>query len=327
MGDSTVCDCQASKAANEAKAEETATKVVENEVKSEETANSTYAAGAANTAGATNTAGAANAANSVINNISSKLGGNTKMIAIIAGGAVAFIIVVILCACLLGGGGYKAPVKGLVDLFNKGEKDPFAYIEYTLDPPSVEFYKSAWNIAKKSADMKDDLNDTKEEIEEFYDDNKGLKLSVDFVSAERMKKKELRNITDNFESRCDYYDDMVEEFEDFDGTDYEDFADELDISKGDAKNFVKSYMKYVKSYKKFKVQDGYTVKIRINGKRDGDSDHTDKFAVRVIKANGKWFILNPEVIYSSIYFDDVDVDTSFSTLYNLTGVNSVNLLN
>lgn len=282
MGESNVCDCQASQAA--------------------------YAQAAAPVVEAAAPAPAPSAA-------------DKKKFLIFGGIGVVAVVAIILIVSLFSGGSYKTPVKNLVKLINKGETDQFKYMPYISNPMTSDYVKSVYKIMMKSDDAKDDLEETKEEVAEFYEDNDGLKLSVEFVSADKMKNKDLRDIQENFEDAYEnYYEDLIEDFDDYDSADYEDLADDLEISKGDAKKYVSLTTKYLKSFKKVKVTDGYEVKIRINGKRDGDTDHTDKFEIQVLKINGDWFIYNPYTFFSNIEFDDVDIDTSFRTLYNLINV-------
>ena len=240
---------------------------------------------------------------------------NPKLIAIIAAAVVIVIAIVVLCITLLGGS-YKTPINKFVKYINKGESNPVKYIELFNDPMTTSYQKDMMSLLKKNDDFKDDLNDRIDEVKEWFDDNKGLKLSVEITSANKMKNSDIHDMEDDIEELYDYYEDMIDELKDMDSTDIEDLADDLEISKGAAKKYVNMTIDYYKSFKKVKIQAAYKVKVRFNAKFDGEKDHTDKIELQVVKINGKWYIANEGDLFSGIVFeDDVDLESSFRDLY------------
>lgn len=238
-----------------------------------------------------------------------------KNIAIIIA-AVAVVVLLVIIIAVAGSSSYKTPVKQLVKLINKQSTDVFAYQELMADPISSDYVQAAYKILKKNKDVKEDFEDTREDIKDFFDDIKGFKItSCDFVKAEKMKSKDLRAIqSDYFDS--DYMEDLLEEIEDMDKGDYEDLADELDISVSDAKKYVNETKKALKACGKVKVKEGYEVTLRFYGKYDGDSDKTEKIEdIRIIKVNGTWYIYDASELFSAIRFKDDLSDVNLYKLY------------
>ncbi|MCM1326895.1 MAG: hypothetical protein NC249_09740, partial [Lachnoclostridium sp.] len=243
--------------------------------------------------------------------------GKKGPIALIAGAAaVVLVLLVVLVASLMGSGSYKTPVKDLVKLINKQSTDVFAYMKLA-DPMTTDYTRSLYNILKKNDDIKEEFDDLKNDLADFYEDIAGFKITkCDFVAAKEMKKKDLRSIEDSVSSS--YIEDLIEEIDEMDNADYEDMADDLDISKSDAKKFAKETKSYLKNLSKMKVTKGYEVTVRFYGKYDGETDKTDKIDIEVIKVNGKWRIYNMSSLFYQMDFDDDLSDVDLSMLYYLT---------
>lgn len=244
-------------------------------------------------------------------------------IALIAGGAAAAVVVVlaVLIVSLMGSGSYKTPIKTLVNLINKQSTDAFAYQEL-IDPIATDYTRNLYNILKKNDDVKENFSDMKSDLADFYKDIDGFKITkCDFVAAKEMKSKDLRDIQKSINN--DYIDDMIEEIDEMDKGDYEDMADDLDISVGDAKKVAKATKSYLQTLRKVKVTKGYEVTIRIYGKYQGDTDKTDKMDVQVIKVNGKWRIYQASSLFRGMEFNDDLSDVKLRNLYSL--INSLDL--
>ncbi len=244
-------------------------------------------------------------------------------IALIAGGAAAAVVVVlaVLIVSLMGSGSYKTPIKTLVKLINKQSTDAFAYQEL-MDPIITDYTRNLYNILKKNDDVKENFSDMKSNLADFYEDIDGFKITkCDFVAAKEMKSKDLREIQKSINN--DYIDDMIEEIDELDKGDYEDMADDLDISVGDAKKVAKATKSYLQALRKVKVTKGYEVTIRIYGKYQGDTDKTDKMDVQVIKVNGKWRIYQASSLFRGMEFNDDLSDVKLRKLYSL--INSLDL--
>lgn len=243
---------------------------------------------------------------------------NKKMV-MIAAAAAAVVVLLIIIGVMAGGGSYKTPVNELVKLINKQSSDVFAYMELE-DPMNTDYLRKMYNVLKKNKDYKEGFEDTKEDIAECYGDIKGFKITkCDFVKIEEMKGKDLRAIKDSkFDS--DLYEGMWERMEDMDKGDYQDLAESLDISVGDAKKVVKQTTAYFKALGKAEVTKGYVVTVRIYAKYDGEKDKTEKIEdIKIIKVNGKWRIYNMSNLFKKIRFSDELSDVSLYDIYRTIG--------
>lgn len=238
---------------------------------------------------------------------------NTGLLAAIAAAAVLLVIII---AVALGSGSYKTPLKELKALINKQSTDAMSYQELFASKMDTDYVKELSKILKKNDDYIDTMEETKENLEGLYDDYDGLKVWYEVSKAEKMDDDELKDISKRFKSSYkDYFKDLIETLEDLDKGDYEDFADSMDISVGDAKKIVKQTISYMKSYEDVKVSKGYNVSLRWYGKLDGDEDKTSKIEdITILKVNGKWYISNPYQMLGEMSFDDLGV--GLYRLYN-----------
>lgn len=241
---------------------------------------------------------------------------------IIYAAAVAVVVLIIIIASV-SGGSYKTPLKQFTKLVNKQSTDVYAYQEFLNAPMDTKLLNGVKGIMKDSDDYADQIDSSKERLEDFYSDNDGLKLSYDISKAKKLDSDELKDISKSYKNTYkNYYKDTIEQLEDMDSEDYEDLADALDISEGSAKKLVKKIVSYMKSYEDVKVSKGYEVTLRFNGKMDGDEDTTEKIKVTIIKANGEWFIYNAYDMFNQANFKD---DLSGVNLYTIYGSTYMNI--
>lgn len=238
--------------------------------------------------------------------------------------AAAVVLLVIICSVLFGGS-YKTPLKDLTKLINKQSTDVMAYQKALASPMDYDAVKDIFNICKNSGDFADGMEEQTEWLEDFYEDLEGLKLRFEITKAEKLDSDELKDISKDYRDYYkDYYKDYVEELEEADNGDYEDLADELEISKSEAKKLVKVLISYYKSFEDVEVTKGYNVKLRFYGEMDSDEGKTDKIEVVILKANGSWFISNIYDLFNGMSFDD---DLSSVNLYRLYSNMSFSAMN
>lgn len=240
---------------------------------------------------------------------------------IYAAAAVAVVVLIIIIASV-SGGNYKTPLKQFTKLVNKQSTDVYAYQEFLSAPMDTELLNGVKGIMKDSDDYADQIDSSKERLEDFYSDNDGLKLSYDISKAKKLDSDELKDISKSYKNTYkNYYKSTIGQLEDLDSEDYEDLADALDISEGSAKKLVKKIISYMKSYEDVKVSKGYEVTLRFNGKMDGDEDTTEKIKVTIIKANGEWFIYNVYDMFNQANFKDDLSSVNLYTIYSSTYMN------
>lgn len=223
---------------------------------------------------------------------------NIGLIAVIAVGLLAVILIIVLISSLIGGG-YKAPLKNLVNNFNKGNTEVSDYLSCVAPGFAVDLYQDVYGIirsADKDAieDFDDAVTETFEDLfddaaDEFGDD---YKLSFEIRDAERLDDRDIKDIEDAYEDLFDMIDDNID-YEDEDI--YEDLADELEdsadisLSSSQVRKLQSSVESFMKSLENFKVQDAYEVKVRIVMEGE-DDNYKETLTFYVIKVNGDWFI-------------------------------------
>lgn len=121
----------------------------------------------------------------------------------------------------------------------------------------------------------------------------------------------------------DEYEDLLEEFDEMDKGDYEDMADDMDISISDAKQLVKETKKALKAMLKAEVEDGYTVTLRFYGEYDGDEEKTEKIeGIKIIKLDGTWFIYNPSLMFEKFNFQNDELYVDMHRVYRYVNIAS-----
>jgi predicted transcriptional regulator len=160
---------------------------------------------------------------------------------------------------------------------------------------------SVLKIMKKSDGYEDMMEDQKDYFEDHLEDmedeyGKNFKYTYKIVDKDELEKDDLRDFRDELRSIADDIEWLEDEVDDFDSDDWEDMADELEISKGDAKDLVNEILDMGKVCKKAKVTAGYelTVEILLDGS-ELDEPEESEMTVYVYKVDGRW------VAYEGLY--------------------------
>ena len=235
-------------------------------------------------------AGDAAAANNAAQNAKQK---KTTTYIIIAAAAALALIAIVVVVLLLFSGGYKQPINKAIGLANKQSSDVGAYLDCVAPSYVSTAYKDLLGCikggdAKKELDnaIKDGFEDIFDEFEDEY--GKNWKISVEFKKATRLKKKDLKEIQESYEDLGEALekaklddDDIWDKISDAVDDEYD---SEINTDKA-----IKTVETLIDNLGKTKVTDGYDVKMKLSIKgKDDDEDTT--VTVKVVKANGKWFI-------------------------------------
>ena len=208
---------------------------------------------------------------------------------LIAGiGALVVVAAVVLALVLFVFNTYKTPVK-LIEEFANAKKasamyDAFADLNNGFCKDEMA---EIMKIIKKT-EVYDNIIDSFEyqieENKEEYGSNYKLKYKIE--DKEKIDKDDLKEIRDNMR---DTGEEMLDELNDLDDYDYEDLADEMDISESQAKKLIKAEKEIAKILKKVKITEGYklTVTIKTTGS-ELDDPIEDEMEINVYKINGRW---------------------------------------
>lgn len=237
-----------------------------------------------------------------------------KIWALIGGGIAAIIAIIVVLSLL--GNTYKTPIKAAEKLLNsKSVKQVIDRAPALLNGFGEDEAKVLISIAKKTDQYKDNIEDIEEKFDEaieFAEDTlgKNYKISLKVTDKEKLEKDDLKA----FREQLRMIGKTSSMLEDMDNDDYADMADELGISKGQAKKAVKNVLAFCKDCKGAKVQKGYelTIEVKVTGKELDDPIEFE-VALDVFKVDGRWV---PGVFTAA---DKVMGSLDFSSLMGILG--------
>ena len=206
---------------------------------------------------------------------------------IIAGGALVALIAAIVAFTLLSNT-YKTPINLMEDVLNTKKASKFVDNRIAvLNGFCEDECDDILDILKKSDNYEDLLLEHEEyveECEEFY--GKNYKFKCEIVDKEKVGREQRKSTQAMLRARGES---MLIMLEDLNSDDYEDLADEMGITKSQAKKLVKYEKEIAKILKKAKVEEAYklTVETTITGSEADDLD-PEKDTVYVYKIDGRW---------------------------------------
>lgn len=223
---------------------------------------------------------------------------DTKKALIFSGIALAALVVLILLIVLvvdLATNTYKTPVKLMEKYANKQSYyDTYDRQAELSNGFLSSEYKDMAKIYKTTDDYKEGIDDEKEDFKDRIADLKdeygsNYKYTYKITDKEKLDKDDLKDYRDNLRNMADMYEKQVEESKDFDSEDWEDIADEMGVSKGNAKKYYKILERIRKKYATAKVTDGYKleVTVTITGSELDEPIESER-EITVYKVNGRW---------------------------------------
>lgn len=160
-------------------------------------------------------------------------------------------------------------------------------------------YKQIMNLATKSENYdKEDEEDSYEESVEMMNDEygKNWKYSYKLEDKDEVKKDDLKSFKKRIKETAKAADEILD---DISSGDYDDIADELGISKSQAKKLVKHLKNIAKKLKDVKVTKGYEMEVTETIKGKDEEDDSDETYI-VYKVNGRWVSSNAVNALASI---------------------------
>lgn len=228
-----------------------------------------------------------------------------KKVWIIAGSALLALVVLITTISLLSNT-YKTPVKIMENLANskrfvstydKSAKMLNGFCKNEVDA-ILKLAKKVDGYEDAMEDAKDSFEDGIQELKDEYGNN--YKISYIIDDKEKLEKDDLKKVRDALRELADNYEELADEADDFDSDDWEDFADEVELSKANAKKLVAAVEDLGKICKTAKVSAGYelTLTKRITGS-ELDEPEEDETTMRVYKIDGRW-VSESALLYLSL---------------------------
>ena len=213
-----------------------------------------------------------------------------RKIWIIAGAGVAALIAVIIILSLLGNT-YKTPIQTAEKLLNIDSVEKIIdRVPSLLNGFGESEAEDIIKIVKKSDQFKDVMEDAEDAFDEMLENakdeyGKNFKINLEIDDKEKLEKDD----TKEFRNKLRDISDLSEQLDDMDSDDYEDMADELGISKSQAKKLVKALKSFCKECKSASVKEGYELSliVSLTGSELDEPEETE-FTVRVFKVDGRW---------------------------------------
>lgn len=135
-----------------------------------------------------------------------------------------------------------------------------------------------------------------ETVEEYYEDNQdeyGDNFKIQYTVEEKVKleKTDLRDYQKSFRAYMEDIQYVIEQTDDFDTDDWQDLAEELEMTRTQAKKFIAALNNMVKDFGRLEVTAGYELDIlrTITGEYLDEPEEED-ITLEVVKVNGKWVL-------------------------------------
>lgn len=229
------------------------------------------------------------------------------------------VIVLAIIIAVANSGSYAKPLNQFLKLVNNQKADS-QELTYSLMPDfRVKISKDMMKILLKSDDYADSIESTNDTLEDNFDnvndEFKKWKIKFEKKEAKKMDKDDLEEIQENCEdyfddsidSTIDYYEDLLD-----DEDDIEDYADSMDLSEKETKNYIKKMISYYKSFKDVKITEGYVLKGKFIVDTDDDDFKSETVKLTFVKINGDWVYAGCD---GTVSFEDSDGMFTFITRY------------
>lgn len=137
-------------------------------------------------------------------------------------------------------------------------------------------------------------------IDEYGEDYKYQYIIVD---KDKLDKDDLKDFRKKVKTSLEYLEEEFAEADDYDSDKWEEVADDMGVSKSDAKKLYRALEDLIEAWKNIEVTDGYelTVVPTITGSELDEPEEEDEVTIYVYKVNGRW-ILSDVFQYISFMF-------------------------
>lgn len=189
---------------------------------------------------------------------------------------------------------YMTPVRNLEKLMNQSNVNMDKLVLKSFKSLGAENSKSLLKALSKSDGFQVWMELTEEGFEmeresslDTYGEN--YKISYKLEDKSELKKSELRDYKKDLRSMCECAEDLVESTRNYDSYDWEDLADELELTKSQTKNLVAELKVLVEEVSHLDVTAGYELELVTTITGDElDEPEEGSETIWVLKVNGKW---------------------------------------
>lgn len=205
------------------------------------------------------------------------------------------------------GNTYKAPVANMKMQYANRDWSANRFRKYYQKMSNgfgTKEMKSIWKDIEKWEEAEDfweekvdSWNDNLENDRDEYGSNYRLKITID--DKEELEKDDIKKYRSYIK---DLGDDIIDIVDDYDTDDWEEIADEMGMSKSEAKQLYRDIRDWGRQLKKATVSEGYELDliITVNGDELDEPEEIEKI-IKVYRVNGRWV----DESYTSIYYHSV----------------------
>lgn len=212
------------------------------------------------------------------------------------------VIIVVLIGAFIGisyaTNNYMTPVRSAEKLENKKSVNMKSYLKTGFKNMGASNAGEIVNILYESDDFVDMMEELEEAFEESYEsnqDNYGDNFKITYVVEDKIKleNSDLRDYQKKFRNYIKYLEDELEECDDFSSNDWGDFADDMGLSRTQAKKFVSALSDMVDDIGRLEITNGYELDVirTVTGNMLDDPEETSS-TIRVVKVNGRWIVVD-----------------------------------
>lgn len=212
------------------------------------------------------------------------------------------ILAVVVLVVLIGGvlalryatNNYMTPIHRLEKIESLKKGNAAKLFQEALEDIGVTNGKELFKLMDKSELLEEAMEGWNESLEasientmDKYGDD--FKVTYKLLDKTQLKKSELRNYKKQIRNVFSYLESEMDETKDYDSDDWEDLADELEMTKAQAKNLVAAIKQLADDVSHVEVTDGYELELtRIVTGSELDEPEEDDVTIVVLKINGKW---------------------------------------
>lgn len=191
---------------------------------------------------------------------------------------------------------YMVPVRNAEKLENLESLDGKSFLKKSLKGLGVKNAREIINLCCESDLFLDMTEHIEETVEEYYEDNQdeyGDNFKIQYTVEEKVKleKTDLRDYQKSFRAYMEDIQYIIEQTDDFDTDDWQDLAEELEMTRTQARKFIAALNNMVKDFGRLEVTAGYELDIlrTITGEYLDEPEEED-ITLEVVKVNGKWVL-------------------------------------
>lgn len=212
------------------------------------------------------------------------------------------ILAVVVLVVLIGGvlalryatNNYMTPIHKLEKMESWKKGNAAKLFQEALEDIGVTNGKELFKLMDKSELLEEAMEGWNESLEasientmDKYGDD--FKVTYKLLDKTQLKKSELRNYKKQIRNVFSYLESEMDETKDYDSDDWEDLADELEMTKAQVKNLVAAIKQLADDVSHVEVTDGYELELtRIVTGSELDEPEEDDVTIVVLKINGKW---------------------------------------